>query len=132
VLRQARDDDDGYYRRVRDDYRARAQALVDALASTPLRAHVPQGGYFVMADASALGYADDVEACRDLPARVGVGAIPPSAFYTDAHRGEARGYVRLAFCKPIPELYEAGRRLARLDVRPKPPFASSSEESEPA
>lgn len=118
VLRSAREDDDAYYRAVRDDFRSRAEALVDALADAPLRATMPEGGYFVMADASALGYPDDVAACRDLPRRVGVGAIPPSAFYTPEHRDLARSWIRLAFCKPIPDLHEAGRRLARLGNDP--------------
>jgi N-succinyldiaminopimelate aminotransferase len=117
-LRAARAGDDAYWRELRATYRARADALVAALEGTPLRAGRPQGGYFVMADASALGYADDVAACRDLPARAGVGAIPPSAFYTEAHRHQARRWIRLAFCKPVPELVEAGRRLTRLAAAP--------------
>lgn len=116
-LRAARAGDDAYWRDLRATYRARADALLAALAATPLGAARPEGGYFVLADASALGYEDDVAACRDLPARVGVGAIPPSAFYTEDHRHEARAWIRLAFCKPAGELAEAGRRLARLDAR---------------
>lgn len=121
VLRTAREDDDAYYRSVRDDFRARAEALIGALADAPLRVTMPEGGYFVMADARLLGYRDDVAACRDLPRRVGVGAIPPSAFYTREHRDQARSWIRLAFCKPIPDLHEAGRRLSRLGNDPSTP-----------
>jgi len=114
-LQTARENDDAYWRRLRDEYRTRADTLIAALAPTPLNAVRPEGGYFVMADASALGYDDDVAACRDLPARVSVGAIPPSAFYTPPHRHLARAWIRLAFCKPANQLTEAGRRLATLD-----------------
>jgi aspartate/methionine/tyrosine aminotransferase len=132
VLRRAREDDDAVYRQLRSEYRARAAALIDALTATPLRATMPEGGYFVMADASALGYADDVATCRDLPARVGVGAIPPSAFYLPDHRAVARRWIRLAFCKPVPDLQEAGRRLATLASAPVPPPPPAHEETEPA
>lgn len=118
ALQHARRDDDAYWRALRATQRRRADALIDALAPTLLRATVPQGGYFVMADASALGYEDDVALCLDLPGRVGVGAIPPSAFYTPEHRAAAASYVRLAFCKPLDQLEEAGRRLARLTPHP--------------
>lgn len=114
-LRTARENDDAYWKGLRDEYRTRADTLVAALAPTPLKAVRPEGGYFVMADASALGYEDDVAACRDLPARVSVGAIPPSAFYTPPHRHLAGGWIRLAFCKPVDRLIEAGRRLAALE-----------------
>lgn len=113
-LRHARRDDDRYYRELSATFEAQADALVASLRDTPLRAVKPQGGYFLMADASALPYDDDVALCRDLPASVGVGAIPPSAFYAEEHRHLARDWVRLAFCKPADELAEAGRRLASL------------------
>ena len=130
-LRTARADGDAYWTSLRAEYRTRAETLVAALASTPLRAVRPEGGYFVMADASALGYDDDVAACRDLPARVSVGAIPPSAFYTPPHRHLARGWLRLAFCKPHGELTEAGRRLAALEPAgtPSTPSSQTNEES---
>lgn len=130
-LRAARENDDAYWTSLRREYRMRADTLVAALAPTPLRATRPEGGYFVMADARALGYEDDVAACRDLPARVSVGAIPPSAFYTEPHRHLARGWIRLAFCKPIDELTEAGRRLASLASSDTTSALSSPEHEEP-
>lgn len=130
-LRAARSGDDAYWHALRADFAGRADALLAALEATPLKALRPQGGYFVMADASALGYADDVAACRDLPARVAVGAIPPSAFYTPDHAHLARDWIRLAFCKPVPDLREAGRRLARL-ADASPDAASDPSPSRPA
>lgn len=117
-LRTARAEDGRYYRELRTTFEAQADALVAALQDTPLNARKPEGGYFLLADASGLGYEDDVALCRDLPGRVGVGAIPPSAFYGDEHRHLARDWVRLAFCKPAEQLEEAGRRLASLKPSP--------------
>jgi len=55
-----------------------------------------------------------VAVCRDLPSRIGVGAIPPSAFYADEHKHLARHLVRLAYCKEEAELRRAAERLAEL------------------
>jgi len=112
MLRHARHSD--YYRELRDGFERRRDVLLEALAPTPLKPMVPDAGYFVVADSSALGYDDDVALCRDLPARAGVGAIPPSAFYAAEHQHLARNLVRLAFCKPDDALREACRRLAAL------------------
>lgn len=112
MLRHARAS--GYYRELQAAYRGRRDALLAALEPTPFRAFVPDGGYFVLADASALGYEDDVALCRDLPSRVGVGAIPPSAFYAAEHKHLARHLVRFAYCKDEALIREAGERLQAL------------------
>ncbi len=112
MLRHARQSD--YYRELEGGFRRRRDVLLEALAPTPFEPMMPDAGYFVVADSSALGYDDDVALCRDLPARAGVGAIPPSAFYADEHKHLARNLVRLAFCKQEDALLEACQRLAAL------------------
>jgi N-succinyldiaminopimelate aminotransferase len=106
--------DGEYYRELADGYLARRELLLQALEPTPFRALVPEGGYFVVADSSSLGYPDDVSLCRDLPVRAGVTAIPPSAFYSKEHRHMARNLVRFAFCKRDEAIREAGERLRLL------------------
>jgi N-succinyldiaminopimelate aminotransferase len=64
----------------------------------------PAGGYFAVADIAPLGLDDGVRFCADLPARVGVAAIPASAFYDDGR--PARTLVRFAYCKR-PEVIDA-------------------------
>ena len=108
-LREARTS--GYYEQLASTFRSKRDVLVGELAGTPFVTLVAEGGYFLMANASALGYEDDVALCRALPARAGVGAIPPSAFYSDAHRNLAAPLVRFAFCKHDQALREAGKRL---------------------
>ncbi|HEX7002999.1 MAG TPA: aminotransferase class I/II-fold pyridoxal phosphate-dependent enzyme [Trueperaceae bacterium] len=112
VIRQAAGG--SYYRELESAYRRRRDLLLAALAGTPFWALRPEGGYFIVADTEELDYADDVALCLDLPARAGVSAIPPSAFYSPGHRDLARNLVRFAFCKKDEAILEAGERLARL------------------
>lgn len=72
----------------------------------------PQGGYFTVADASALGGADAAEFCRALPERAGVVAIPLTAFVSEPRRDDYAGLVRFAACKRVEILEEAAQRLA--------------------
>lgn len=111
ILQQA--EQRAYYAELTRLYRHKRDLLLAALAATPLRPLVPEGGYFVMADTSALGL-DDVALCDALPIRLGVAAIPPSAFYSEAHRPLAKHLIRLAFCKRDEALREAGERLKAL------------------
>ena len=69
------------------------------------------GGYFITADFSALGFhGDDAAFCRAITTQAGVAAIPLSAFYAASPPGS---YVRFAFCKQPAVLTEALARLAR-------------------
>lgn len=103
-----------YYSELQTLYKAKKDLLVSALRETPLRPLEPQGSYFVMADSSALKYKNDMELCEDLPGRIGVGAIPPSAFYSDEHKHFAKHLVRFTFCKTDEALNEAKQRLQKL------------------
>ena len=105
---------DTYFTELRQTFLNKHDLLLEALTPTPFEPYQAQGGYFVLADSSALGYPDDVALCKALPERCGVGAIPPSAFYSEAHRSLAKGLVRFAFCKSDAALQEAGRRLTSL------------------
>ncbi len=103
-----------YYQEVSKMYEAKRDLLVGALKQTPFKPLSPQGSYFVMADSSELDYKDDVELCLDLPKRIGVVAIPPSAFYSEEHKHLAKNLVRFAFCKTDEVLLEAAKRLKEL------------------
>lgn len=105
-----------YYQRYRDDYRRRRDLLVDGLASLGFEVYRPQGTYFVLADHTRFGCADDVAFCTHLIETAGVAAIPPSAFYHDPADG--RKLVRFAFCKTEKTLQEALRRLEAIKRLP--------------
>ncbi|APX33334.1 aminotransferase [Brachybacterium sp. P6-10-X1] len=94
-----------------EDLRGRRDLLLDGLRSIGLRVSVPEAGYFVVADAAALGEPGAAALCERLPAEAGVVGIPLSAFYRDGRAGEASSYLRLAFCKDRPTIEQALERL---------------------
>jgi N-succinyldiaminopimelate aminotransferase len=105
--------------RLGDDFFAGAAAtlahkheiLGEGLRDAGFTVFAPQGGYFTVADSSALGGADAAEFCRALPERAGVVAIPLTAFVSEAHRADYAGLVRFAACKRVEILEEAATRL---------------------
>lgn len=103
---------DAYYQGFLADYRVRRDRLCAGLRAAGFALTPPAGTYFAVADIRPLGYEDAVPFCRALPERVGVAAIPASAFYARPDAG--RHLVRFAFCKTDAVLDEGLRRLARL------------------
>ena len=92
-------------------------SLVAGLRAAGLPVSVPQAGYFVIADGTALGFADGAELCRRLPELAGVVGVPVSAFCRDEQADRMRSLVRFAFCKSPAVLAEASTRLAALSAR---------------
>lgn len=94
--------------------------LATTLASLGFGVVLPRGTYFIMADhtepSRRLGVVGDVEFCRELTARVGVAAIPPSVFYDNPEHG--RSLARFAFCKQQGTLEEAAGRLRQIPAAP--------------
>jgi aspartate/methionine/tyrosine aminotransferase len=101
-----------YFSDLAASYRSKRDLLAGGLDRIGLRVFVPEGTYFMMADHSQFGLGDDVAFVNHLIDRVGVAAIPPSAFY---HlKSEAKDLVRFAFCKDEETLRAAIERLKRL------------------
>ncbi|MCF8602602.1 pyridoxal phosphate-dependent aminotransferase [Gordonia sp. HY442] len=86
--------------------------LSNALADAGFTVHRSAATYFVCADPRPLGVSDGAAFCRELPARIGVAAVPVSAFVD--HPQPWRHLVRFAFAKDDDVIDEAARRLARL------------------
>ena len=82
---------------------------MDGFKEIGLPAIKPYGSFFVMVDISELGLGTDVEFCKYLPEKVGVAAIPPSAFYVNKSAGEKM--ARFAFCKKDEVLQAAVEKL---------------------
>jgi N-succinyldiaminopimelate aminotransferase len=106
---------DEFYAGLRASLAAKRDLLCEGLAQAGLGVHRPAGTYFVTADVRPLGIDDGTDLCRTMPHRIGVVAVPSSAFYLDPERG--RHYVRFAFCKRDEVLAEAVRRLGGLRER---------------
>ncbi|MGO2745820.1 aminotransferase class I/II-fold pyridoxal phosphate-dependent enzyme [Microbacterium sp.] len=75
----------------------------------------PQGGYFTVADASALGGADAAAFCRAMPEKAGVVAIPLGSFVSRENQDDYAGLIRFAACKRVDVLEEAAGRLAAVE-----------------
>lgn len=105
---------ESYYESFRLEYRKRRDLLIDGLARVGFEVYPPAGTYFVLADHTSFGCADDVAFCKYLIEDIGVAAIPPSSFYADPEEG--RRLVRFAFCKHEETLREAISRMSRLEA----------------
>jgi N-succinyldiaminopimelate aminotransferase len=90
--------------------------LTRGLTEVGFRVHDSAGTYFLCADPRPLGYDDSTAFCAALPERVGVAAIPMTAFCDPAADdwNEWNHLVRFTFCKRDDTLDEAIRRLALL------------------
>ena len=110
----------GYFAWLTQMYGAKRDKLISALRRVDLSPITPDGSYFVLFDTSALpvqgseGVRRDVAVCRWLTTEIGVAAIPPSPFYSPAHRPLTDNLARFCFCKTDDLLDEAAVRLRRI------------------
>ena len=102
----------GYYEQLKREYDDRRVMLEQALTGAGLPVLPVEGAYFLMADVSGLGFSDDASFCRWLTRKVGVAAVPPSAFYADP--AQAPLLARFCFAKREDTIAQAAERLQRL------------------
>lgn len=96
-----------YYDEMAAMYTRKRDLFCDGLRDLGFSFTEPEGAYYVMADVSELGYADDYDCAVDLIRKVGVGTVPCSCFYDKPeHR-----FVRLHFAKSDEVLKSALDRL---------------------
>jgi N-succinyldiaminopimelate aminotransferase len=88
--------------------------LVDGLRDAAFEVSVPEGSYFVIADARPLGFEDARELCLSLPERAGVVGVPVTAFVRPENRRHYASLIRFAFCKRREVLDAAVDGLRRL------------------
>ncbi len=103
---------DGYFTGIAKTLQDGRDLLVGGLLDAGFTVSVPEGTYFVVADAAPLGFADGLELCRRMPELAGVVGVPVRVFHDDVE--PARSLVRFAFCKRAEVLTEAARRLRGL------------------
>lgn len=110
--------EDAWVAGLRATLQARRDRLADGLIDVGFEVHDSAGTYFLCADPRPLGYDDSGAFCAMLPEKVGVAAIPMSAFCDPATtHGPADVWnhlVRFTFCKRDDTLDEAIKRLAAL------------------
>lgn len=105
---------DAYFDDLVATQRLRRDVLGTGLREAGFEVSTPAGSYFTVADARALlaEGTDAADFARALPERVGVAAIPLTAFISPAHRGGFATLLRFAACKRTEVIEEAARRLA--------------------
>jgi N-succinyldiaminopimelate aminotransferase len=105
---------------LRTSLQAKRDRLATALTEIGFGVHDSAGAYFLCADPRPLGYDDSTAFCAALPEKLGVAAIPMSAFCDPAaqHADVWNHLVRFTFCKRDDTLDEAIRRLTVLREGP--------------
>jgi N-succinyldiaminopimelate aminotransferase len=112
----ALDTEDAWIAELRSSLRNRRDRLAAGLTEIGFAVHDSNGSYFLCADPRPLGYDDSTAFCAALPEKVGVAAIPMSAFCdpTAPNLNVWNHLVRFTFCKRDDTLDEAIRRLSAL------------------
>ncbi len=97
-----------YRTRLAREHQDKRDRLCAALADAGLAPHVPEGAYYVLANASRLPGSTGMERAMHLLQRTRIATVPGSAFHTGG-----RGHELLRFCfgKTDEDLDEACRRL---------------------
>lgn len=103
---------DEYYSKLSDDYTTHRDMALEILDGAGFRCFRPRGAYYIMADISGFGYADDMQFARHLIENVGVAAVPGSSFFADSREGAQ--LIRFCFCKKYETLKEAQLRLKKI------------------
>jgi N-succinyldiaminopimelate aminotransferase len=104
---------DDFYAELRREFTERRDFLAGVLRDVGFEVAQPNGAYFVLCDFRRFSQADDLTFAKELTAKIGVAAIPPSPFYS-ADLSDARRLVRFAFCKRMETLEKAAERLRQL------------------
>ncbi|MHA7652755.1 pyridoxal phosphate-dependent aminotransferase [Mycobacterium sp. ML4] len=112
----ALDTQDDWVVTLRNSLQDRRDRLAKGLSEIGFAVHDSCGTYFLCADPRPLGYDDSTAFCAALPEKVGVAAIPMSAFCDPGakHAELWNHLVRFTFCKRPDTLDEAISRLAGL------------------
>lgn len=105
---------DSFFHGIAADLRGKRDLLAAGLGEAGFPLSLPQGSYFIVADAAPLGYSDGADLCRRLPSLAGVVAVPISAFCSPGNRAEYASLVRFAYCKKSSVLEQAARQLSSL------------------
>lgn len=119
-----------YYHWLCEMYRAKREVLAAGLEGSGMVPLKGEGGFFLMAETSAIqvpekylnectpaapgGVPRDWALCRWLALEGGVIAIPSSPFFSDTNKALGSNFIRFAFCKSDETLIEAARRIKAL------------------
>ena len=100
-----------FYRDLARDYERKRDRFCQALAKAGLTPSIPQGAYYVLADASRLPGIMGKERAMSLLETIGLAGVPGEAFFSGP---EGRQFIRFSYAKIDSDIDDACRRLARL------------------
>ena len=102
-----------FYDALASEYADKRDALCSALTRAGLAPHIPQGAYYVLADATHVPGTDAKAKARTLLAATGIAAVAGSAFFQTDAVGHNPGdnLLRFCFAKKEGELTQACQRL---------------------
>ena len=104
---------DSFYRDLACDYQQKRDRFCQALAKAGLTPSIPQGAYYVLADASRLPGTTGKARAMFLLETIGLAGVPGEAFFSGL-RGQ---FIRFSYAKIDSDIDDACRRLARLARR---------------
>ncbi|MCG3775060.1 MAG: putative N-succinyldiaminopimelate aminotransferase DapC [Nitrospira sp.] len=102
---------DSFYRDLAGDYQRKRDRFCQALAKAGLTPSIPQGAYYVLADASRLPVTTGKARAMFLLETIGLAGVPGEAFFSGA---EGKQFIRFSYAKIDSDIDDACRRLARL------------------
>ena len=104
---------DSYYTELAAMYARKRDLLWEALRSVGFEVTRPDGAYYIVADHTGFGFADDWAFTDHLVKEIGIAVVPGSSFYSDPADG--RRFVRFMFSRKDETLREAAARLEKLE-----------------
>ncbi|MGI4830676.1 MAG: pyridoxal phosphate-dependent aminotransferase [Janthinobacterium lividum] len=95
------------------EYQGKRDAICASLTHAGLTPSIPEGAYYVLADATKIPGADAKAKARNLLAQTGIAAVSGAAFFSTDALGRNNGdhLLRFCFAKKPAELAEACQRL---------------------
>ncbi len=100
-----------FYADLTREYDRKRNMICDALQLAGLTPSVPEGAYYVLADASSLPGANSIDKALNLLRRTGVATVPGEAFFRG---GRGEHLLRFCFAKTDADLASACERLVKL------------------
>ncbi len=102
---------DDFYRELASEYEQKRDQLATALTAAGLEPSIPDGAYYILADATTVPGTTAREKARNLLARSGVAAVAGTAFFTD---GRGENLLRFCYAKKAAQLQDACQRLSSM------------------
>lgn len=101
-----------YYSNMAASYLEKRDYVVESLNSFGFKVNVPQGAYYLLADFSELGFADDEAAAKFLLEEAKVASVPGRYFYINPEHG--KHILRFCYALDKPKLQQAMEQLQKV------------------